>query len=79
MDEAWTPTEVMQWSSEELQNHYEHLNDVLTVTTQILIEQAASTLYQQRTALNVVLTNAQTGVQVIRAEQNRRGIKPFGY
>ena len=79
MNEAWTPAEVKQWNSEELQHHYEHLNDVITVTTQVLIEQAASILDQQRTELNVVLTNAQTGVQAIRAEQNRRGIKPLGY
>jgi len=67
-----TPAQALQWSNDELQRHYEHLNDVISVTMQALIEQAASILDEQRTALNVVLTNARTGIEVIRSEQNRR-------
>ncbi len=62
----------MQWSTGELQSHYEHLSDVLTVTTQVLIEQSASMLDEQRIALESVLANAHIGVQAISAEQNRR-------
>jgi len=67
-----TPAQATQWNSGELQSHYDHLGDVVSVTTQVLIEQSASMLDEQRIALESVLVNAQTGMQVISAEQNRR-------
>jgi len=67
-----TPAQALQWSNDELQRHYEHLNDVISVTMQVLIEQAASMPDQHKVTLNIMLGNAQTGIEVIRSEQNRR-------
>jgi len=72
MSTAITPAQAAQWGSDELQHHSDHLDDVITVTMQVLIEQAANITDTQKTALNIVLSDAQTGAQVIRAEQQNR-------
>jgi len=67
-----TPAQAMQWNIGELQSHYDHLSDVISVTMEALIEQADKMPSHHIATLNVVLANAQTGMQVISAEQNRR-------
>jgi len=58
MSTPLTPAQAMQWNSGELQSHYDHLSDVISVTTQVLTEQSASMLDEQRIALESVLANA---------------------